>query len=538
MSFDSTSRAEAEGLHERLGEVRALLRADFGLIVKRDPATDHHVVLASAGEHYRELPIVGEPVMIKPDPRDRGTSQSLRNVVIKSDVRSLALVLPTAITVQLGRDDVSELVIFGSHVARASAEQVLQRIEVRALHDAVRLQQTATALVRERSLTEALQRIFDRQTTTLGLSDVVDVLLTSVRRLLGSDVAYFAMPEAGRADTFSFTNFINIETVPFRMLRMDAGKGLGGLAREELMTIRSMNYAEDIRLREPPVAETQGEGILSAMSSPIITDGGVAGLIYVGNRHFTPFADADVELLERFSAAASSVVEQHLGDEYRLEAIRQREREQIAYRLHDTVIRSLVEVGIHVDEARGGEQDPAIVEHLDHAGRAANEALTRLRNHLADLVEEPYVDGVMTIREIWSSLNGRRLSGSCRLDIEGAGPGGTLPTSVAQALIRIGQEAISNADIHSGCTLQRVTIDIRESEVIMRVTDNGTFPNAEQILRAPAERGHLGLRAMRAVSDRVDGVIAIDHKPGRGTVVQARIPMPWRPGSAHGCADQ
>lgn len=102
-----------------------------------------------------------------------------------------------------------------------------------------------------------------------------------------------------------------------------------------------------------------------------------------------------------------------------------------------------------------------------------------------------------------------------------------LPTEVSLALFRVLQEALHNAIKHSTVRQFGVELCGRPDEIYLAVTDAGRgFDPTETI----HHRG-LGLVSMRERVQLVGGRLAIDSSPGRGTIVQAYVPLtPETPG--------
>jgi GAF domain-containing protein len=190
------------------------------------------------------------------------------------------------------------------------------------------------------------------------------------RTLLGTDVAYVSLPDAER-EAFVFTTLLNIHTTPFRRLQMRMGQGLGGYTAEQMRTVRSFNYAEDGRLRAAPRRETIDEGIISAMCTPLVIDGDIEALLYVGNRKLTPFTRTDVSLIEQYAEHATMNIRRAHLESYRHSLLQRRERERLAGQLHDSVVRALLEIGFQANEAVVLPTDSALRHRFSIIGRAA-----------------------------------------------------------------------------------------------------------------------------------------------------------------------
>lgn len=95
---------------------------------------------------------------------------------------------------------------------------------------------------------------------------------------------------------------------------------------------------------------------------------------------------------------------------------------------------------------------------------------------------------------------------------------------VAATLLRIAQEALSNASRHARATRLGVTLTFLGDEVILDIRDDGRGfdPLAD---RARTRTGGFGLDGMRARAERVAGTLTVESEPGHGTAVSARVPL-------------
>ena len=101
-----------------------------------------------------------------------------------------------------------------------------------------------------------------------------------------------------------------------------------------------------------------------------------------------------------------------------------------------------------------------------------------------------------------------------------------LPPEIGLPLFRVLQEALTNANKHSG--VKRVEVQLRErsGEIHLVIADSG---RGFDIAAAKQGRG-LGLTSMQERVRLVNGTISIESKPMGGTTIHVRVPL----GSEHG----
>jgi two-component system sensor histidine kinase UhpB len=98
----------------------------------------------------------------------------------------------------------------------------------------------------------------------------------------------------------------------------------------------------------------------------------------------------------------------------------------------------------------------------------------------------------------------------------------TVGGEISLCLFRIAQESLRNAAVHTEARHLTVTVRRLAGEVIMTITDDG------QGFDVSGVRGHrgLGLVSMEERARLVEGTLQIASRPGSGTTVEVRVPVP------------
>ena len=97
-------------------------------------------------------------------------------------------------------------------------------------------------------------------------------------------------------------------------------------------------------------------------------------------------------------------------------------------------------------------------------------------------------------------------------------------------LLRIGQEALTNALKHAHAAEIRVALAYHEDRVELTIEDSGDGFDAD----SPAYQRGLGLRGMRERAADFGGLFTITSAPGYGTRVGAVVPTSRSEGVPHG----
>jgi signal transduction histidine kinase len=309
---------------------------------------------------------------------------------------------------------------------------------------------------------------------------------------------------------------------------MEPGAGLGGLARQELRAVRTINYAEDSRLQRAPVRETLDEGLHSAMCAPLLSSGdSPLGLLYAASRTLTPFTESDTALLTEFASFAAMSIQETEAEHHRLAVMQKLEQERLAFKLHDSLVRDLMEIGFTAEAGLAAACDSVVRNQLEAIGRTAELCLEKVREEITGLVAESDSRQAMPVAEVIQQLRMMHTYGRVERSFTVKGPGkATLPTAIANALISIGQEAIENAERHSSGTRVEVIIEVEDEAAVIRVSDNGAGAGSDVLEASATEKTcHLGLRHMRHVARRLSGSLTIQECDGGGVVVESRLPM-------------
>jgi len=212
----------------------------------------------------------------------------------------------------------------------------------------------------------------------------------------------------------------------------------------------------------------------------------------------------------------------------RMAEARTEERTRMAEELHDTLAQGLTGVSLQI-EAAGRALDVRPEQssrHLGLAGQILDSSRDEVRRTLWNLRS-----GLLDTGDLLGSLQaiaanlcpGTNPTVSCR----SVGTAIDLPDSVAHAVLRIAQEALSNAVKHASAENAEAVVEFAADEVILSVSDDGC--GFESGAAAGADPTHFGLQGMRGRARRLHGQFEIDSTPGRGTTIRASIPLRAQP---------
>ncbi len=199
------------------------------------------------------------------------------------------------------------------------------------------------------------------------------------------------------------------------------------------------------------------------------------------------------------------------------------ERVRLSREIHDTLLQSLVGVALQVD---------AVSKTLEPTASGPRQQLVRIRRQ----VEQYIRDARQSIHDLRSpQLESRDLAtalrefgrsaaatGTVRFTLNATGASAECPPKVENQLLRVGQEAISNALRHAEASRINVDLEFQDHSVLLTVVDDGRGFDYDRTVASP--NGHYGLRTMRERAEELGGRFTVTTATGRGTTVTALVP--------------
>jgi signal transduction histidine kinase len=199
------------------------------------------------------------------------------------------------------------------------------------------------------------------------------------------------------------------------------------------------------------------------------------------------------------------------------------ERRRLAAEIHDTIAQGLTGIIAQLQVVANAPDLTTARTHLDRASTLARHSLGEARRSVQNLAPIALEhDGLPealknTVAE-WGERTG------VRAEFTVTGTTEQLHDEVSATLLRIVQEALSNAARHARATRVGVTLSFVGEEVLLDIRDDGRGfdPLA---LPERTRTGGFGLDGMRARAERIAGTLAVESEPGHGTALSARVPL-------------
>ena len=204
---------------------------------------------------------------------------------------------------------------------------------------------------------------------------------------------------------------------------------------------------------------------------------------------------------------------------------REEERTAVSREIHDELGQVLATVQLGVSSLAQEYQDhrhltgkiQGMVQLITGAIGTIQKIATQLRPSILDEL------GLAEAVEWQSAEFSKRTAIACTPDILLRET--SYDSSVATAVFRILQEALTNVIRHSGATRVAVSLEERNGRLVLIIADNGRGIRPEQL----RESHSLGITGMRERAYALGGRVRLCRSPQQGTVVVAHIPVtPFR----------
>jgi len=200
------------------------------------------------------------------------------------------------------------------------------------------------------------------------------------------------------------------------------------------------------------------------------------------------------------------------------------ERTRLAQELHDTLEQTMTGIALQLDMVanQSGKIPNSAANHLKLARGLMRQSQLDLRRSVWGLRSRAEEEFNLTNALVTSA---RQITGETgmRVEVQTAGEAHPLSEIVEENLLRIGQEAITNAVKHSGAALVKIELHFSPQKVVLQIRDHGKGFDPEAC--AGPKDGHFGLLGIRERIERLGGQVLITSAPDRGTTVRVEIPI-------------
>jgi PAS domain S-box-containing protein len=206
----------------------------------------------------------------------------------------------------------------------------------------------------------------------------------------------------------------------------------------------------------------------------------------------------------------------------RLLEAQEKERSRIARDLHDDIAQRLALLNVEFEQIQRELPESAreLHAHIDtiqtQAGQIAKDVQTLSHELHSGKLE--YLGIAVAASSFCKELSSHQ---KVEIDFRSYDVPSPLSPDISLCLYRILQESLHNAVKYSGVRSFAVQLWGAAEEIHLRVSDLGIGFRRSDVVKGAG----LGLTSMQERIKMVDGQIAIDSQPGRGTTIHARVPV-------------
>jgi len=201
----------------------------------------------------------------------------------------------------------------------------------------------------------------------------------------------------------------------------------------------------------------------------------------------------------------------------RMVRAQENERRTLARELHDEVGQSLSAILMEADNAECAEAPEELRDHLASVKRLAEKTVNEVRD-LALLLRPSMLDDFGLVPALnWHAREMSKRTG-LNVDVKADEEADDLPDDHKTCIYRLVQEAVNNSARHANARTVEVVVKREGARVHFTVRDDGRGFDTRFV------RG-LGLLGMEERVRRLGGELRIDSQLGRGTLVEADLPL-------------
>lgn len=245
------------------------------------------------------------------------------------------------------------------------------------------------------------------------------------------------------------------------------------------------------------------------------------------NRAHDALKRANVELEKRVVERTVSLEQAHEQMKrisFELVWAEQRERERIAGELHDQVGQSLLLAKMKLDELAGNIASLPLSSSAEAVAALLQNSIHEIRS-LTFRMRPPLLDtaGLETsLKWLCSSI-----SDDYKLSVDFTVEGAITPLSseLRYSVYQVVRELLLNVAKHAETDRACLMVKFAADSLKINVTDNGVGFKPEAAQPKQHRSGGYGLYNVQQRIERLDGTLAIESTPGKGTVVILMVPL-------------
>jgi signal transduction histidine kinase len=197
------------------------------------------------------------------------------------------------------------------------------------------------------------------------------------------------------------------------------------------------------------------------------------------------------------------------------------ERNRLAGEIHDSLAQSFVAISMQLDAAGAAASKAKSLPHIQRANELARFGLAEARRSVLSLRSDVQPGGL--VKAVQQLVERSNVPGILRSELQSEDiPDQSIPPQVQHELVRICQEAMSNAVRHARPSVITTTLRWSAPNLTLQVTDNGSGIRENRL----EQTAGFGMANMRARVEKLGGKLQIESSAGRGTSIIVSLQIP------------
>ncbi len=384
----------------------------------------------------------------------------------------------------------------------------------------------------------ALSRVSAAISGLWDLDAVLKVALDNVLKIMKGTIGGILLVDE-QTQTLSYHIHQGLSDRYVEKMRLSLGEGIAGRVAQSGKAILLEDISIDSRVAHPDLVNA--EGLKAFICVPLRAKDSVLGVINVASRRAHRFTSKDLHLLHSIGDQLGVAIQQARLYE-RLRKARERyrkltrqilvaqedERKRLALELHDETSQTLsgltLQLQALVDMAEKSSGDTELITRLKKVQSLAVQVHTEIRRLMTDL-RPSLLDTLGLVPAIRQLADTRLRPLNINVSVETTGTERRLPPEVETGLFRVAQGSIGNIIEHSKAKNATISVEYRDNELVLRITDDGQGFNVADITDVEESGRGRGLFSMRERIMLLGGTASVKSKVGQGTTVRASVPI-------------
>jgi signal transduction histidine kinase len=201
------------------------------------------------------------------------------------------------------------------------------------------------------------------------------------------------------------------------------------------------------------------------------------------------------------------------------------ERKMISRELHDQIAQTLTGINIRLAalKTEATVNTKGLQKKISSTQRLVEKSVDIVHRFAREL-RPTVLDDLGLIPALLSFMKSFNKRTGVRTSLTAFAAVERLDTAKRTVLFRIAQEALNNVARHAHASRVEVNIQKLPDCICMKIKDDGKSFQVHQVLHAKGNK-HLGLLGMRERLEMIGGSFGVESAPGKGTTIQAQIPL-------------